>query len=50
MAEAVEKSNIQSKEYPLEMTKAEKYLFDLNGFLIIRGPHTGRSQRSNMCN
>jgi ectoine hydroxylase-related dioxygenase (phytanoyl-CoA dioxygenase family) len=24
-------------EYPIEMTEAERYLFDLNGFLIIRG-------------
>ena len=24
------------RSYPLEMTEAEKYLFDLNGFLIIR--------------
>ena len=37
MAEAVENSNTQIKEYPLEMTEDEKYLFDLNGFLIIRG-------------
>jgi hypothetical protein len=25
------------KEYPIEMTEDERYLFDLNGFLIIRG-------------
>jgi ectoine hydroxylase-related dioxygenase (phytanoyl-CoA dioxygenase family) len=25
------------KEYPLEMTEDERYLFDLNGFLIVRG-------------
>jgi len=27
----------QTKEYPLEMTDDEKYLLDLNGYLIIRG-------------
>jgi len=26
-----------TKEYPLEMSEAEKYLFDLNGYLIVRG-------------
>jgi hypothetical protein len=25
------------KEYPIEMTEDERYLFDLNGFLIVRG-------------
>ena len=25
------------KEYPLEMTEGERYLFDLNGYLIVRG-------------
>jgi ectoine hydroxylase-related dioxygenase (phytanoyl-CoA dioxygenase family) len=31
--------NIQQliEEYPLEMTEAERYLFDLNGFLVVRG-------------
>jgi ectoine hydroxylase-related dioxygenase (phytanoyl-CoA dioxygenase family) len=30
-------ANMQgSKTYPLEMTEAEKYLFDLNGYIIIR--------------
>ncbi|MGK3735157.1 MAG: hypothetical protein ACI8RD_005450 [Bacillariaceae sp.] len=27
----------RKKEYPIEMTEDERYLFDLNGFLIIRG-------------
>jgi len=32
----------QTQEYPTEMTEAERYLFDLNGFVIIRNvlsPH-----------
>jgi len=27
----------RKKEYPLELTEDERYLFDLNGFLIVRG-------------
>ena len=26
----------QPQEYPLEMSEAERYLFDLNGYIIIR--------------
>ncbi len=29
--------NKMTTEYPLEMTEDERYLFDLNGYLIIRG-------------
>ena len=27
----------QEIQYPTEMTEEEKYLFDLNGFVIVRG-------------
>lgn len=27
----------QEIQYPIEMTEEEKYLFDLNGFIIVRG-------------
>lgn len=37
MAEAVENSTtLMDKEYPLEMSEDERYLFDLNGYLIVR--------------
>jgi hypothetical protein len=37
MAEEVESSMTGHNNYPLEMTDDEKYLFDLNGYLIVRG-------------
>lgn len=30
-------ASAQKMEYPIEMTEDERYLFDLNGFLIVRG-------------
>lgn len=35
--EAVTNSSSQEIDYPIEMTEDEKYLFDLNGFVIVRG-------------
>lgn len=29
-------ANMQPRSFPLEMTEAERYLFDLNGYIIIR--------------
>lgn len=37
MTDAPETTATVRREYPLEMTEDERYLFDLNGFLIVRG-------------
>jgi len=33
---AVHTSESKQQDYPIEMTEAERYLFDLNGFLVVR--------------
>jgi hypothetical protein len=35
--EAATNTSSQGIEYPTEMSEDEKYLFDLNGFIIVRG-------------
>jgi hypothetical protein len=37
MAENSSSSLSQKMEYPIEMTEDERYLFDLNGYIIVRG-------------
>ena len=37
MMETKDTIEAQIKDYPLAMTEEERYLFDLNGFLIVRG-------------
>jgi len=36
-APAAAAASFQKVEYPIEMTEDERYLFDLNGYLIVRG-------------
>jgi len=38
----------QTMEYPLEMTEDERYLFDLNGYIIVRGVLTAEEVKE--CN
>lgn len=35
--ETVQNSTSHEKQYPVEMSEDERYLFDLNGYLIVRG-------------
>lgn len=35
--EFMNSSSPQDIRYPVEMTEEEKYLFDLNGFIVVRG-------------